>query len=250
LIAAQIALVAKTNAGKDTRRLGTLPFQPTIDGAIIPARPIAPLREGAGKGIPLLTGTTREEWKLFTAADPRMRLMSAKNFAERVERLAGEAAPAMLAAYGEGSPFERFNALMTDKGFAVPAARLAEAQSRVAPVFAYRFDWRSNFLGGIMGSCHALDIGFTFGTHNKSLAGTFFGTGAVAEALASDMMAAWVAFARTGDPSTARTGPWPRYEATTRPTMILGDGNPHVVNAPNETRLRAWDAMAERRLGP
>ncbi len=250
LIAAQISLLAKTNAGKDTRKLGSLPFQPTIDGALIPARPILPLCEGAAKGVPLLIGTTKEEWKLFTAADPRLRLMSQKNFAERVERLAGEVAPAMLDAYDTGSPFERFNALMTDKAFTVPAARLAEAQSRVAPVYSYRFDWRSNFLGGIMGACHALDIGFVFGTHTMRLAGAFFGTGASAEKLARDMMDSWAAFARNGDPSTASTGAWPRYENDARSTMIFGDGNPHAVQKPNEARLRAWDAVAERRLGP
>jgi hypothetical protein len=32
--------------------------------------------------------------------------------------------------------------------------------------------------------------------------------------------------------------------------MIFGDGAPHAVQKPNEARLRAWDAMPERRLGP
>ena len=250
LISAQISLLAKASGGKDSRKLGALPFQPTIDGSIIPARPIALLREGTANGIPLLTGTTREEWKLFTAADPRLRLMSARNFAERVERIAGEATPSVLEVYGDGSPFERFNMLMTDKAFFVPAVRLAEAQSRVAPVFTYRFDWRSHFLGGIMGSCHALEIGFMFGTHKMRLAGTFFGTGQAAEALAHDMTEAWTSFARTGDPATASTGAWPRYEAASRPTMIFGDGAPHIVDAPEEKRLRAWDAIPERKLGP
>jgi para-nitrobenzyl esterase len=250
LVAAQIALVAKTNAGNDSRRLGALPFQPTIDGGMIPARPIQLLRDGAGASVPLLLGTTRDEWKLFTAASPALRLMSAKNFAARVERLAGDCAKPMLEAYGDGSPFERFNAPMTDKAFAVPARRLAETQARTAPVFAYRFDWRSNYLGGLLGSCHALDIGFTFGTHNKSLASAFFGTGLAAETLARTMMESWVAFAQTGDPSTSTTGPWPRYDAIRRPTMILGDGAPYTIDAPNEERLRAWDTMPERRIGP
>lgn len=250
LIAAQISLLAKTNAGKDARRLGALPFQPTIDGGVLPTKPIVPIRQGAAAGIPLLIGTTREEWKLFTAADPRLRLMSAKAFRERVERLAGEAAPTMLDAYAEGSPFDRFNALMTDKAFFVPAVRMADAQARVAPVHVYRFDWRSNFLGGLMGACHALDIGFVFGTHNQRLAGAFFGTGAAAEALSRDMIESWTAFARSGDPSTAATGAWPRYEPTERPTMIFGDGTPHAILRPDETRLRAWDGVAEKRLGP
>ncbi len=250
LIAAQISLVAKVNAGRDPRKLGALPFQPTIDGALLKARPIGPIREGTAKGIPLLVGTTRDEWKLFSSPNPGLRLMSQKTFAERVERVAGEAAPVMLKAYDKGSPFERFNAWMTDKTFAVPAARLLEAQARGAPAYAYRFDWRSNFLGGLMGACHALDIGFVFGTHTKRLAGTFFGTSAVAETLASDMMDAWAAFARTGDPSTPATGSWSRYDAAERPTMIFGDGAPHLVQRPNEARLRAWDTIAERRLGP
>jgi para-nitrobenzyl esterase len=250
IMAAQIALLAKNNGGKDSRKLGRLPFQPAIDGAILPVRPIAALREGAGGNIPLLTGTTREEWRLFTAADPRLRFMSAKNFAARVERQAGETAVAMLDAYDEGSMFDRFNAFMTDKIFAVPAARLAEAQARTAPVYTYRFDWRSKLLGGIFGSCHALDIGFVLGSYNQKLLGAFFGTGAVADTLCRDMMDSWTAFARTGNPSTSATGFWPHSDSALRPTMIFGDSVPQLAHAPNEARLRAWDAVAERRIGP
>ncbi|HWU26043.1 MAG TPA: carboxylesterase/lipase family protein [Rhizomicrobium sp.] len=250
LVAAQISLLAKTNTGRDTYELGTLPFQPTIDGAVLQTRPILPIRDGAAKGIPLLLGTTRDEWKLFSAANPGLRLMSQKAFCDRVEKVAGGALQTMLEAYDTGSAFERFNAWMTDKAFAVPAARLAEAQARVASVFAYRFDWRSNILGGLMGACHALDIGFVFGTHNRRLAGAFFGTGVAADALAVDMMDTWAAFARNGDPSTASSGPWPRYDSDARATMIFGDGPPHVMGQPNERRLRSWDGIAEKWLGP
>jgi para-nitrobenzyl esterase len=192
----------------------------------------------------------REEWKLFSAADPRLRLMTAKGFSERVTRLAKEFAPDVIAAYAGGSPFERFNAVMTDKSFTVPAVRLADAQALRAPVYLYRFDWRSPFLGGIMGSCHALELGFVFGTHKEKLAGAFFGTGPVAEALSHATIDAWTAFARTGAPSTPSTGPWPRYESASRQTMILGDGPPHLTATPDEAHLRAWDNLPERKLGP
>jgi para-nitrobenzyl esterase len=249
ILKAQVSLIAAVNSGRDKRRLGGLPFQPTADGALLPSRAIEEVRSGSAKGIPLLAGTTREEWKLFTAADPRLRLMSASNLAERVAKIARDDAQALLAAYSGGSPFERFNAVMTDKNFTVPAVRLLEAQSKRAPVFAYRFDWRSPFLGGIMDSCHALELGFVFGTHGQKLAGAFFGTGAMAESLASAMMDSWAAFARTGDPSTPATGSWPRHNAA-RDVMIFGDGDPHVLRAPNEERIRAWDAVPERKIGP
>jgi para-nitrobenzyl esterase len=247
IIRAQIAILADSRDGHDTRKLGRLPFQPAIDGGILAERPIDAIRKGSAAGIPILSGTTREEWKLFTAANPRLRMMSTNGFNERVQKLAGDAAPEMLAAYADGSPFERFNAVMTDKVFTVPTARMLEAQSAHAPAYGYRFDWRSPLLGGIMGSCHALELGFVFGTYRERLAGTFFGTGPAADALSTAMIDAWVAFARTGDPST--DGTWPRYDSQSRSVMIFGDGPPHVVNAPNEARRKAWDKVSERKLG-
>ncbi len=139
---------------------------------------------------------------------------------------------------------------MTDRVFAVPAARLLEALAPAAPAFSYRFDWRSPLLGGIFGSCHALELGFVFGTHGKGAAGAFFGRGRAAEDLAQIMMECWTAFARTGNPATAATGTWPRFDATGRETMIFGDGAPRVVAAPERGRLDAWDAVADRKLGP
>ncbi|HTQ13058.1 MAG TPA: carboxylesterase/lipase family protein [Rhizomicrobium sp.] len=242
IVKAQAAVLRDSRTGR--RRLGGLPLQPAIENDVLPERPIDAIRAGAAAGIPVLTGTTKEEWKLFTVADPRLRFLSAANFARRVEQLAGAHAPAMLQAYGEGSPFERLNALMTDKAFFVPATRMLEAQEPHAAVFAYRFDWRSRFLGGMLGACHALELGFVFGTFADGRARAFFGKGPAAEALSGAMMEAWVNFARAGDPG------WPRYDAGSRRTMIFGDGPPAPVSAPNDARRLAWDAMPEKRLGP
>jgi len=64
------------------------------------------------------------------------------------------------------------------------------------------------------------------------------------------MMESWIAFARTGNPSNSHTGDWPHYESGKRRTMIFGDGPPHAVSAPHEERRKAWDAVAEARIGP
>jgi len=249
IVKAQIAILSGTRMGKDTRRLGGLPFQPTIDGAILPMRAIEAVRGGSARGIPLLAGTTREEWKLFTGADPRMRFLSQAGLAERVARFAGDAAPALLDLYSEGSPFERFNAAMTDRIFTIPAARLLEAQSHYAPVHQYRVDWRSPFLGGIMGACHAIELGFVFGTFADGMAANFFGKGAAAAELSQTLMECWTQFARTGDPTTTTTGTWPQYDSAARGTMVFGDGTPRLLHAPDERCLRVWDAVPERRLG-
>jgi para-nitrobenzyl esterase len=233
------------------RDTGGLPFGPTIDGALLPARAIGDVRAGSAKGVPILCGTTADEWKLFTASRPKLRLMDSAKLRRYTAGLVGEdQADTLLDAYTTGSSFERWNAVMTDHSFTVPSARLLEAQSAFAPTFSYRFDWRSPLLGGVLGACHALELGFVFGTYNEKMAGAFFGSGPRAAALSTAMMEAWIAFARTGDPSNAMIGAWPRYDAATRATMMLGAGDPHVANAPEDFRRKAWDAVREEKIGP
>lgn len=248
LVKAQSAVLASAH-GSDPQKLGRVPFQPVIDGDLVADQPIAAICTGAARNIPLLIGTTREEWKLFSAPDPRLRLMTMSGFESRVAHIAGDAAPALLSAYDTGSAFERYNAFMTDRAFAVPADRLLRARRGAAATFACRFDWRAPYLGGIFGSCHALDLGFIFGTHSEGAASAFFGKGAAADALADAMMGAFAAFAATGDPSTAQTGEWPRYTEEMRSTMIFGDGPPHVALAPERVRLDAWNPVPDDQVG-
>lgn len=233
----------------EPRATGSLPFQPTIDGTILPKRAIECVRDGSAKGIPVMTGTTRDEWKLFTAVQAKLRLMDAAKLRRYTVGLVGEdRADAVLAAYPDGSPFERWNAVMTDHSFTLPAIRLAEAQAAYAPTWLYRFDWRSNFLGGVLGSCHALELGFVFGTHKEKLAAAFFGSGAKADALSNAMIEAWTSFARSGAP--ASPAQWPQYDRDTRQVMLFGGEPPHVESAPNEIRRKAWESIPEASIGP
>jgi len=249
ILKAQITLLAEMRSGAGPRKLGSLPFQPTIDGTVIPERPIDAIRKGSAAGIALMAGTTKEEWKMFSAFVPQLRFLSVENFASRATRIAEDQSATLLAAYAEGSGYERFNAMMTDKAFAVPAARLLEAQAAYAPVYAYRFDWRSKLLGGIMGSCHAIELGFVFGTYNGGMQRSFFGKGPEADSLSEAAIRSWIAFAREASPATNASGAWPQYGAS-RNTMIFGDGAPYLAQAPNDMRRTAWDRISERRIGP
>jgi para-nitrobenzyl esterase len=243
-------LAAQKEVLDEPRETGGLPFGPTIDGSILPKRAIDCVREGSAKGVAVMTGTTRDEWKLFTAASPKLRLMDEAKLTRLTAGLVGaERTAAVLSAYS-GSPFDRWNAVMTDHSFTIPAIRLAEAQAPHAPSFLYRFDWRSTFLGGVLGSCHALELGFVFGTYKEKLAAAFFGSGASATALANAMMECWTAFARSGNPSTETAGEWPRYDSAARATMIFGDGAPRIEHAPSEQHRLAWAEIPEASIGP
>ena len=242
-------LEAQKNVLAEPRATGSLPFQPTIDGTVLPKRALESVREGSANGVPVMTGTTRDEWKLFTAAQAKLRLMDTAKLRRYAAGLVGEdRVDDVLAAYPDGSPFERWNAVMTDHSFAIPAIRLAEAQAAHAPTWLYRFDWRSNFLGGVLGSCHALELGFVFGTYKEKLAAAFFGSGAKADALSGAMIEAWTHFARSGAP--ARPPQWPEYKKDTRDVMVFSAEPPHIESAPNEARRKVWESIPETSIGP
>ena len=60
----------------------------------------------AGSGIPVLAGSTRDEWNIFTVMRPKLREMDEAKLLSYAAGVTGEdAASAVTAAYREGSPF-------------------------------------------------------------------------------------------------------------------------------------------------
>ncbi len=78
--------------------------------------------------------------------------------------------------------------------------------------FVYLFDWESPAFGGILGSCHALELPFVFGAVHLPVVQVFSGGGAAVEALSAQMQQAWLAFAAAGDPSHDGIGAWPTWD--------------------------------------
>jgi para-nitrobenzyl esterase len=230
-----------------------LRFQPVIDGRVLAKLTIDAIRDGSSKDVPVLIGTNADEWKLFVGMWPRLANISEEETVQRLGWLVAKHEDnkqglALLQAYrdiraarGEATDaFEIFCAAQTDRMFRVPADRLAEAQAvHQTKVFMYRFDWRSPIANGFFGACHALELPFVFGTYR--LAPQLTGEGPEADALAKAMVDAWVAFARSGDPSTD-TLRWPAFDAEHRRTMILGRGF-SVEEMPREAERRYWDGI-------
>jgi para-nitrobenzyl esterase len=212
--------------------LGLLPFQPLVDGESLPIPPLEAVRGGSAEGVPVLVGTTRDEWRLFGMLDPGLaKLDDAGIEARLADQLPGADVEALLGVYrvaaserGGMSATDLYFAVETDRVFRLPAIRLAEAQQGCGmPTFMYRFDWASPAMGGALGACHGLELGFVFGMAGGRGVELFAGAGPDARALSDVMLDAWVAFARSGDPSHAGLpgGRWAPYDASTRKTMLL-----------------------------
>ena len=72
------------------------------------------------------------------------------------------------------------------------------------------------------------------------------GTGRDRYALAETMAAAWVAFARTGNPNRAGLPDWPAFDTTRRSTMVF-DRESRASNDPYREERLAMQAVRERR---
>jgi para-nitrobenzyl esterase len=221
-----------------------LAFQPTAGCAALPDLPLAAVRAGSAAGVPVLVGTTRDEWRLFEFLDRGQREMDDAGFLARAaERVGREAAAELCDVYRkaapEAAPADHFAAFETDRVFRVPAVRLADAQSAHAPVYGYEFTWASPARHGALGACHAVELPFVFGTLSAPGMAAFSGSGPQAERLSERVMDTWCAFARSGDPNHAALPDWPRHDPATRPTLIL-DREPRVALAPRDRTLRAW----------
>jgi len=115
-------------------------FLPAVDGDLIPEQPLEAVRRGATAQIPLLIGTTLEEWKLFRVIDRGLFPMSESDLLARFEEvLPGElvGAPdpesairdfraAVASRGGDTSAGEVWSAFQSARVFHFPASRLAE----------------------------------------------------------------------------------------------------------------------------
>lgn len=227
---------------------------PVIDGDIIPDVPNELARQGSAKDVATIIGTNLDEWKLFGVMQPGFGKLDENEMLKRLSAfMTADSVKVLVAAYrlarekrGETTaPADILSAIQTDLMFRMPALELVEAQrDNKQLAYNYLFTWKSPVMGGVLGACHALEIGFVFGIYDDM----FCGSGPNADKLAKCMQDAWLAFARTGDPSCESIGKWPVY-GNKRMTMML-DKDCHVEEAPYEEERAAWDNVKHKSAMP
>ena len=243
--------------------LSGLLMMPVVDGGLLPSPPDEAVGSGSASRVPLVIGTTRDETTFFAVANPRLDSLSEERLRAWVERLVPdpEATDRLIdtvretrLSRGEAvAPKDLWVAMSTELVFRLPSIRFADAHAAAAApgvgTYCYLFTWRSPAFGGVLGSCHALEIPFVFGTvHNPGVQG-FSGGGEPAFALSAAMRRDWIAFARSGGIEG-----WPGWEPVRRPTRVFGpwpgdDGLEREVDRPRDEELEAV-AVAGQALQP
>ena len=233
MTAEQLLDVQKKVIGESSRAYDF--FSPTASGAYLPGN-IVDL--AASSDVQLVVGTTRDENRLFGAFAPEAQSMTEAKMHDMVgAMLSGNSAAVDV--YRRHRPGETdaqiVMAAQSDEGFRQRAIRLAAKHTaNGGRSHMYWFTWPTPAFGGVLGSCHAVDIPFTFDNLDAAGISMFTGDGPERVAVAEDVSAQLVSFATDGSVD------WPRFCLDRRATRVF-DVESHVVHDP-EPEIRAlWE---------
>jgi para-nitrobenzyl esterase len=243
LVQAQQELRIEISAHPDPARWGEvaanlMPFEPVIDGNLLPARPIDSVAAGAGANVDLLVGNNADEFRLFLVPVGTINVINEEMLSRAIAAY-GLPVAETLATYRatrkDATPGELLAAIATDWFYRIPAIRMAEAhaQQDAGATYIYEFAWQSPTFSGRIGACHAMEMPFVFDNLDKEGFEGLMGTNPPQQ-VADAMHAAWVAFATGGNPA------WPQYDLKRRATMRF-DTTSELVEDPRSAERVLWE---------
>jgi len=252
LLGAQVEINADLGAHPEPEYWGedmvlTMPWQPVVDGTVLPGTPIERIAAGSAAGVDVVMGTNTDDWRLFLALTGEIGQVTdqalagpASEYGRHAVAAYGlpveQALPAYRARYPDVGPGDLLAAVQTDWWTRIPALRLADAHAasaRASRTYMYEFAWTAPGLGAV----HGLEIPFVFdaATTDARLFGPMLGEDPPQD-LARTMHAAWIRFATDGDPG------WPAYDPDRRATMRF-DATSRVVDDPRSWERALWEGI-------
>lgn len=234
----------------------SLRFTPVVDGRVLVRHPFEPDASPLAANVPVMCGSNETETVPYGNPDAEFWTREPSDRAELLVyvrdryELSSPEADALIDLYRRNRPGDSFGdlALCMDgdnsplrlSAYAIAERKVAQG---TAPAYMYYFRWRSPVRDGKLRSMHCMDIPFVF-DHVDDIA-SMTGTGQDRYVLARQISAAWVAFARSGNPSHAGLGDWPAFTLANRATMVF-DTESRVVDDPYGEERRAMQVIRER----
>lgn len=221
-------------------------FSPVADGKFILGQPLEPSVLALSADVPVMIGNVREEMAAVTLrGNPDAHMMRFEDLPVRIAGYVGSDLTPVIAAYRKiypaMSPWDLYAVMTADMPTRINSIRIAQRRQAagLAPVYMYRVDWQTPGFGGLMKAPHGLEVPLVF--RNVKEGSGINGGGEDAIALSEQLSSAWVAFARTGTPSTSSLN-WPAYDAEKRATMLF-DRECRVANDPDGEIRKALDRL-------
>jgi para-nitrobenzyl esterase len=222
----------------------TMGFSPIVDGEGVASHPFHPTASPVSADVPLIIGSTRTE--LTSQNDAAAFSLDEAGLRARIESLVGAASSEIIEIYRKANPgatpADLYFLIASDHRYTAPVMKIAERRAALGkgPVYLYYFRWESPYEGGRLKSPHTIEIPFVFDNVASS---RLTANAPDAPALADKVSAAWIAFARTGDPNTPKLPTWPAFDAINRPTMVFDNVSTVVDDPIREQRIAMFAAL-------
>lgn len=203
-------------------------YRPVVDGRSLPVHPFDPAAPAISAKVPLMIGSAETEMTFSYSQAMENFAYDEPQTLARIQGFVGvDAAKAkeLMSLYRESrpnaTPGDLWVAISTDHQYRRNGIRASElkAAQNAAPSWHYLFTWKTPVMDGLLKSPHTICIPFSFG--NVDIAEGITGKGADRYALQHNMMDAWYAFMRSGNPNHPGIPQWKPYDAKEHPTMIF-----------------------------
>jgi para-nitrobenzyl esterase len=199
-----------------------LSWGPSRDGDVLPYQLFSNEAFELSKNVPLLIGTTKNEFTPFMGASTFK--SSKEEVIEVIKKRYNAKADAYLAAVKKAYPNDTKPSDLLDIDFSFrPGAVLQSNQkseiSNGAPVYMYLFSWQSPVMDGKYKAVHCMEIPFVF--NNIARCEEMTGGNKDAYVLADKMSQSWINFAKTGNPNHAGLPKWEPYTTAKGTTMFF-----------------------------
>ena len=197
-----------------------LGWGPSRDGTDLPFGLFSKEAFELSKDIPLLIGTTKNEFTPF--ANMRFTGASEEQILAQIKEQWKDKSDAYIKAIKKAYPNDTapIDLLSVDTMFrpgAVLQANDKAALNDGAPVYMYLFTWQSPVFNGKYKALHCMELPFVF--DNIERANQMTGGGKEAFVLADKMSQSWINFAKSGNPNHSGLPEWPIYNSSNTATM-------------------------------